>query len=166
MVNHTCSASSYGNIHNISFPFRLKTNPEKLQQLQLWTVVWEQSHGAILSWSLQLRYMIYQLSLTFHKDREIYIPTKKKNDVCGCLLWFCTLQYYFETCSWRNFQYSSIIHALFITISIKSPPFTTTHIKKKYIYIYIKKKLGRSGGASAPSRPPLTPPLAVAGNQK
>ena len=22
--------------------------------------------------------MIYQLSLTFHKDREIYIPTKKK----------------------------------------------------------------------------------------
>ncbi|KAF3974429.1 hypothetical protein CMV_002252 [Castanea mollissima] len=28
MVNHTCSASSCGNIHNISFPFRLKTDPE------------------------------------------------------------------------------------------------------------------------------------------
>ena len=27
MVNHTCSASSCGNIHNISFPFRLKTDP-------------------------------------------------------------------------------------------------------------------------------------------
>ncbi|KAK7809600.1 putative ring-h2 finger protein atl21a, partial [Quercus suber] len=27
-VNHTCSASSCGNIHNISFPFRLKTDPE------------------------------------------------------------------------------------------------------------------------------------------
>ncbi|KAM3729818.1 hypothetical protein ACB098_12G039400 [Castanea mollissima] len=26
--NHTCSASSCGNIHNISFPFRLKTDPE------------------------------------------------------------------------------------------------------------------------------------------
>ncbi|KAL0004514.1 hypothetical protein SO802_012075 [Lithocarpus litseifolius] len=28
MVNHTCSASSCGNIHNISFPFRLTTDPE------------------------------------------------------------------------------------------------------------------------------------------
>ncbi|KAL4594851.1 hypothetical protein ACB092_12G048800 [Castanea dentata] len=28
MVNHTCSASSCGNIHNISFPFRLNTDPE------------------------------------------------------------------------------------------------------------------------------------------
>ncbi|KAL4594853.1 hypothetical protein ACB092_12G049000 [Castanea dentata] len=28
MVNHTCSASSCGNIHNIRFPFRLKTDPE------------------------------------------------------------------------------------------------------------------------------------------
>ncbi|KAM4068783.1 hypothetical protein ACB094_12G038800 [Castanea mollissima] len=28
MVHHTCSASSRGNIHNISFPFRLKTDPE------------------------------------------------------------------------------------------------------------------------------------------
>ncbi|KAM3682002.1 hypothetical protein ACJW31_12G039600 [Castanea mollissima] len=28
MVNHTCSASSCGNIHNISFPFRLSTDPE------------------------------------------------------------------------------------------------------------------------------------------
>ena len=28
MVNHTCPASSCGNIHNISFPFRLKTDPE------------------------------------------------------------------------------------------------------------------------------------------
>ncbi|KAL4594959.1 hypothetical protein ACB092_12G056600 [Castanea dentata] len=28
MDNHTCSASSCGNIHNISFPFRLKTDPE------------------------------------------------------------------------------------------------------------------------------------------
>ncbi|KAK9994751.1 hypothetical protein SO802_024454 [Lithocarpus litseifolius] len=28
MVNHTCSASSCGNSHNISFPFRLKTDPE------------------------------------------------------------------------------------------------------------------------------------------
>ena len=27
MVNHTCSASSCGNIHNISFPFRLSTDP-------------------------------------------------------------------------------------------------------------------------------------------
>ena len=27
-LNHTCSASSCGNIHNISFPFRLKTDPE------------------------------------------------------------------------------------------------------------------------------------------
>ena len=28
MVNHTCSASSCGNIHNISFPFRFKRDPE------------------------------------------------------------------------------------------------------------------------------------------
>uniref|UniRef100_A0A7N2MH14 Wall-associated receptor kinase galacturonan-binding domain-containing protein n=1 Tax=Quercus lobata TaxID=97700 RepID=A0A7N2MH14_QUELO len=28
MVNHNCTASSCGNIHNISFPFRLKTDPE------------------------------------------------------------------------------------------------------------------------------------------
>ena len=28
MVNHTCTASSCGNIHNISFPFRLKSDPE------------------------------------------------------------------------------------------------------------------------------------------
>ncbi|KAM3682005.1 hypothetical protein ACJW31_12G039800 [Castanea mollissima] len=28
MVNHTCSASSCGNIHNISFPFQLSTDPE------------------------------------------------------------------------------------------------------------------------------------------
>ncbi|KAM3729812.1 hypothetical protein ACB098_12G038900 [Castanea mollissima] len=28
MVNHTCSASSCGNIHNISLPFRLNTDPE------------------------------------------------------------------------------------------------------------------------------------------
>ena len=32
MVNHTCSASSCGNIHNISFPFRLKTDPENCWQ--------------------------------------------------------------------------------------------------------------------------------------
>ena len=28
MVNHTCPASSCGNIYNISFPFRLKSDPE------------------------------------------------------------------------------------------------------------------------------------------
>ena len=100
--------------------------------------------------------MIYQLSLTFHKDREIYIPTKKKNDVCGCLLWLCTLQYYFEMCSWRNFQYSSIIHALFITISIKSPPFTTTHIIKN------KKKFGQVRGGKCPlSTPPDSAPAYI-----
>jgi len=93
----------------------------------------------------------YQLSLTFQKDREIYIHTKKKKDVRGCLLWLCTSQFYFETCSWRSFQYSSITHALFITVSIKSPPLTATHIKKENFW--------QVGGASAPSQPPLTPPL-------
>ena len=35
MVNHTCSASSCGNIHNISFPFRLKTDPENCGDFSL-----------------------------------------------------------------------------------------------------------------------------------
>ena len=40
--------------------------------------------------------MIYQLSLTFHKDREIYIPTKKKRMYvivyCGSALYSIILK--------------------------------------------------------------------------
>ena len=40
--------------------------------------------------------MIYQLSLTFHKDREIYIPTKKKRMYvivyCGSVLYSIILK--------------------------------------------------------------------------
>ena len=103
--------------------------------------------------------MIYQLSLTFQKDREIYIPTKKKKDVCGCLLWLYTLQYYFETCSWRDFQYSSITHALLITISIKSPPFTITHIKKEKFW-------AGQGGQVPPLDPPDSAPALNRGKWK
>ena len=95
--------------------------------------------------------MIYQLSLTFHKDREIYIPTKKKMMYvvvyCGSALYSIILKYVVE----EIFQYSSITHALLITVSIKSPPFTATHIKKG--------KFWAGRGGKCPLSTPLTPLL-------
>ena len=75
------------------------------------------------------------MSLTFQKDKEIYIPTKKKT------------MYVVIYCD--SALYSVILKCVveeIITVSIKSPPFTATHIKKKK-----KKNLCRSGGASASS---------------
>ena len=75
---------------------------------------------------------IYDISIEFDfskRQGDIYTYKEIKN-VRGCLLWLCTLQFYFEMCSKRDFQYSLITHALLITVSIKSPLFTTTHIKK------------------------------------
>ena len=64
--------------------------------------------------------MIYQLSLTFQKDKEIYIPTKKKT------------MYVVIYCD--SALYSVILKCVveeIITVSIKSPPFTATHITKE-----------------------------------
>ena len=44
---------------------------------------------------------IYDISIEFDfskREGDIYTH-KEKKDVCGCLLWFYTLQYYFETYS-------------------------------------------------------------------
>ena len=80
--------------------------------------------------------MIYQLNLTFQKDREIYISTKKKR------------MYVAVYCS--SALYSVILKCVveeIITVSIKSSPFTATHIKKKKICA------GQGGQV-----PPLDPP--------
>ena len=99
--------------------------------------------------------MIYQLSLTFHKDREIYIPTKKKMIYvvvyCGSTLYSIILKRVVEEIFNITQLFTHYLSQFQLNLHI-----LLLHIK---IYIYIKKKSGRSGGASAPSRPPLTPPL-------
>ena len=93
--------------------------------------------------------MIYQLSLTFHKDREIYIPTKKKMMYvvvyCGSALYSIILKRVAEeifniaqlfTHYLSQFQLN--LHLLLL------------HIKKK-----LKKKIWAGQGGQVP---PLDPP--------
>ena len=93
--------------------------------------------------------MIYQLSLTFHKDREIYIPTKKKRMYvvvyCGFAFYsiilkrvaeeiFNIAQLFMHYLS----QFQLNLHLLLLhTLKIKN-----------------KNWAGRGEGANAPSRPP------------
>ena len=60
--------------------------------------------------------MIYQLSLTFHKNREIYIPTKKKMKYvavyCGSALYSVILKCVVEGLS----QFQLNLHLLLLYI--------------------------------------------------
>ena len=86
--------------------------------------------------------MIYQLSLTFQKDREIYTPTKKKRMYmavyCGSALYSVILKCVVEE---------------IIIVSIKSPPFIALHKKRKIL------KFWAGRGGKCPFSTPLTPPL-------
>ena len=86
--------------------------------------------------------MIYQLSLTFQKDREIYTPTKKKwmyvAVYCGSALYSVILKCVVEE---------------IITVSIKSPPFIALHKKRKILKFWA----GR-GGKCPFSTPPDSAP--------
>ena len=74
--------------------------------------------------------MIYQLSLTFHKDREIYIPTKKKRMYvvvyCGSTLYNIILKHVAEEIFniaqlFKHYlsQFQLNLHLLLLHIKIK-----------------------------------------------
>ena len=67
---------------------------------------------------------------------------------CGSALYSIILKYVVEVI----FQYSSITHALLITVSIKTPPFTAIHIKK-----------GKFWAGQGGQVPPLDPPNSAVG---
>ena len=86
--------------------------------------------------------MIYQLSMTFQKDREIYIPTKKKR------------MYVAVYCS--SALYSVVLKCVveeIITVSIKSPPFIALHKKRKILKFWA----GRGGKCPFSTPPDFAP---------
>ena len=82
MVNHNWTASSCGNIHNISFPFRLKTDPENCGYFsyELWcennrTVVYlngEKNYVEEISYN---NYTIRIVDSSIHKDNYFSFST-------------------------------------------------------------------------------------------
>ncbi|XP_030935872.1 uncharacterized protein LOC115960972 [Quercus lobata] len=83
MVNHTCSASFCGNIHNTSFPFRLKTDPQNCGDPR-YELSSENNHTLLLSlfggkyYVQEISYNNYTIRIvdsSMHKDHYFSFST-------------------------------------------------------------------------------------------
>ncbi|KAF3946146.1 hypothetical protein CMV_027554 [Castanea mollissima] len=74
--NHTCSASSCGNIHNISFPFRLSTDPENCGY-----PVYELSceNNRTVLYLFGGKYYVQEISYNNYTIRIVYSGIQKNN---------------------------------------------------------------------------------------